>query len=435
VFEYSDNRTFVNVKANSLMASAEVVTLDIQAGVEDTTGNAMSSESLSFKTDSSYYASRTMIDDFSGTYAWNRPGYSGSTSGINDTESSTTFTNENYVPGFGTDDDAMKIICVPDTTTWFARIYSADLNNTSGIDTAGVVQAYVFGTGEPYEIRFTLREHGGANLFEVSPWYVVDWTGWKLVEWDHSDATQFGEWGGMTGGTWDGTSYNFDSIHLRGTGDHPENPVLCYVDQLRSAVKVEGLPEANLPPVVEEIPDTNTIAGQAIYVYASFSDPNPNDVLTFTAIPDTDAVVMRFYSSPAGKMRIRPLEDFYGVSRIMVIATDNGVGELSDTVWFNLTVDFAPGISEVPESFKLYPNYPNPFNPVTTISFDLPTSDQVKVEIFNTRGQRVATIADQRFEAGSWNLKFDASFMSSGVYIYKITAGNNVAIDRMTLLK
>ena len=435
-FEGPDERTYVNIKPNSLMASAEVTTLDIVAGIEDTTGNDMASESISFHTDSSYYESRTMIDNFGGTYTWNRPGYSGSTGGINDSESSTSLTSENYVAGQGVDNDAIKIVVVPDTSNWFARIYNGDLRGAStGIDTAGVLQAYVFGFGVPYEIRFALYETSGGSLFEVSKWFSVDWAGWKLVEWDRSDPSQFGEWGGMTNSAWDGSKYTFDSIQLRGAGGDDTSPIICYVDQLRTAKKAEGTPEPNLPPIIEAMPDTNTMSDVAIYLYASFSDPNPNDVITFTAFPDTDAIVMRTYASPAGKMRIRPEDYFVGTSTITLIATDNGVGELSDTVYFNLRVDFNSSVSDIPETFTVHQNYPNPFNPLTTLSFDLPVSEQVKVEIFNTRGQKVMTLADKQFEAGSWSLNFDASFLSSGVYFYKITAGEEYRVNRMTLLK
>ena len=434
-FEGPDERTYVSIKPNSLMASAEVVTLNILAGIEDTTGNAASSQSISFKSDSSYYTSRTMIDNFSGTYGWESPGWSGSTSGINESESSTSITNENYIAGQGTDNKAIKFIVVPDTTNWIARIYSADLRNGTPIDTAGVLQAYVFGSGVPYEIRFDLRETGGDHYFEVSKWFVVDWEGWKLIEWDRSDPSQFGDWGTMTGHTWDGTSYTFDSIHLRGLDGNDDAPIICYVDQLRTAEKVVGLPEANLPPVIEAMPDTSTMSDVALYLYANYSDPNPNDVVTFTAFPDTDAVKIRFYSSPAGKMRLRPEADYVGTTMITMIATDNGVGELSDTVYFDLKVNFNSSVTDIPETFTVHQNYPNPFNPLTTLSFDLPVAEQVKIEIFNTRGQKVMTLADQQFEAGSWNLNFDASFLSSGVYFYKITAGKEYRVNRMTLLK
>ncbi|MEA3392561.1 MAG: T9SS type A sorting domain-containing protein, partial [Candidatus Marinimicrobia bacterium] len=143
---------------------------------------------------------------------------------------------------------------------------------------------------------------------------------------------------------------------------------------------------------------------------------------------------IRRYSSPAEKFRLKAASDYEGVSDIMVIIKDNGIGELADTAFFTMTITTS-SVTDIPESFTVYPNYPNPFNPVTTLRFDLPLSENVRVEIFNTRGQRVALLADRHFEAGSWNLNFDASYLSSGVYFYKITAGENIAVNRMTLLK
>jgi hypothetical protein len=133
-------------------------------------------------------------------------------------------------------------------------------------------------------------------------------------------------------------------------------------------------------------------------------------------------------------MKLKPDESYSGNSNIMVTVTDNGIGELADTAYFTLFV-VESAIADIPETFKVYQNYPNPFNPATTLSFDLPVADQVKVEIFNTRGQKVATVVDNRFEAGQWNIRFDASFLSSGVYFYKVTAGGVFSVKRMTLLK
>ncbi|MBN2780523.1 MAG: family 10 glycosylhydrolase, partial [Candidatus Marinimicrobia bacterium] len=437
IFKDSEDRTFVTVKPNSLMATNETVTLDFKAGISDTTGNAMEAGYISFTTDSTYYQTRRIIDAFTGTYAWERPGFSGSTSGIIDAASSTTLlSGNNYVPGFGTDRGSMRIIVVPETETWFARIYSAALNGVKNIDTSMTIQAYIFGDGSGYQFRIALAESNSAssNLFEVSQWYTVNWTGWKMIEWDLNDPEQFGEWGG-TGGSLDGTAYSVNSLHLKGNPEDPLNTVTCYIDQLRSAERVEGLPAANLPPVIEAISDTFTVSAIAVYIDAVFSDPNPGDKLTFTVIPDTTAISLRYYSSPVGRVRLRPDETYTGVSKILFIVTDDGVGELSDTSVMNLTVSINPAVHEIPERFTVYPNYPNPFNPVTSLRFDLPQSDQVSIEIFNTRGQRVAVLANRYFEAGSYTLQFDAGFLSSGVYIYRVMAGDQIRVDRMTLMK
>ncbi|GJQ61730.1 MAG: hypothetical protein SCALA702_07830 [Melioribacteraceae bacterium] len=91
-----------------------------------------------------------------------------------------------------------------------------------------------------------------------------------------------------------------------------------------------------------------------------------------------------------------------------------------------------------PSEYSLRQNYPNPFNPSTSISFALPVESSVKLSIFNMVGEEVAVVSDQNFNAGLYNVKFDASNFSSGVYIYSITAaginGENFKSARKMLL-
>lgn len=89
----------------------------------------------------------------------------------------------------------------------------------------------------------------------------------------------------------------------------------------------------------------------------------------------------------------------------------------------------------IPESFFIEQNYPNPFNPSTTISFGLPSASQVTVKVFSMLGQEVATLFDGRKDAGVHTLQFDAANLGSGVYLYRIQAGEVVTIKRMVLAK
>ena len=85
-----------------------------------------------------------------------------------------------------------------------------------------------------------------------------------------------------------------------------------------------------------------------------------------------------------------------------------------------------PGGEEaLPETFTLAQNYPNPFNPATTISYDLPERSDVRLEVFNMLGQRVALLADGQVQSGSHSVVFDASNLSSGTYIARISAHGN----------
>ncbi len=89
----------------------------------------------------------------------------------------------------------------------------------------------------------------------------------------------------------------------------------------------------------------------------------------------------------------------------------------------------------IPESFFVDQNYPNPFNPSTTIRFGLPEAATVSAKVFNLMGQQVATAFEGRKDAGVYELRFDASKLSSGVYLLRIQAGNNVDAKRMILMK
>ncbi|MFB3056906.1 MAG: T9SS type A sorting domain-containing protein, partial [Ignavibacteriaceae bacterium] len=89
----------------------------------------------------------------------------------------------------------------------------------------------------------------------------------------------------------------------------------------------------------------------------------------------------------------------------------------------------------IPKQFELFQNYPNPFNPSTKIKFALPTDDFVNLTIYNVLGKTIAVIVNEQIQAGSYEVVFDASDLSSGMYFYKLTAGKHVNIKKMLLIK
>ena len=86
-------------------------------------------------------------------------------------------------------------------------------------------------------------------------------------------------------------------------------------------------------------------------------------------------------------------------------------------------------------SYSLSQNYPNPFNPSTKIQFSIPSNAFVKIEVFNILGERVEVLCNEYLNKGFYVKEFDGSTFSSGVYIYRLSAGNFIQVKKMTLIK
>lgn len=89
----------------------------------------------------------------------------------------------------------------------------------------------------------------------------------------------------------------------------------------------------------------------------------------------------------------------------------------------------------IPDKYSLEQNFPNPFNPETSIQFSVPQKEFVSLKIYNSLGQEVAAPVNQELDGGIYNVKFDGSGLSSGFYLYTIKAGNFVQTKKMILMK
>ncbi|GEM_PF-4150771 len=100
-------------------------------------------------------------------------------------------------------------------------------------------------------------------------------------------------------------------------------------------------------------------------------------------------------------------------------------------------VDILAGAKEVelPLAFALEQNFPNPFNPTTTIHYSLPVAGFASLRIYNLIGEEVAVLVHEQKPAGKYSFVFDASSLTSGVYYYKLAAGNNVQTRKLILVK
>ncbi len=99
-------------------------------------------------------------------------------------------------------------------------------------------------------------------------------------------------------------------------------------------------------------------------------------------------------------------------------------------------------IANIPSEFILHQNYPNPFNPVTTIKYSIPSvisigerNLNVTLKVYDVLGNEIATLVNEEKPAGNYELNFNASSLSSGVYFYRLQSGSFIQTKKMILMK
>jgi len=146
---------------------------------------------------------------------------------------------------------------------------------------------------------------------------------------------------------------------------------------------------------------------------------------------------------PGGQETVRICFDPAGLSdgtyQANLMVRSNDPDEPSVQVPVQLTVSGSPvenqEESNIPGLFALHPNYPNPFNPVTTISYTLDSAAEVRLAVYNVAGEEVAVLVDGRRSAGEHRLRFDGRSLQSGIYLCRLTAGSRTQMRKMALVK
>jgi hypothetical protein len=110
-------------------------------------------------------------------------------------------------------------------------------------------------------------------------------------------------------------------------------------------------------------------------------------------------------------------------------------GVLAMTASLAGTTTAIAGPAEVPSGVVLHQNFPNPFNPTTTITFELPATDHVSLRIYDMLGREVRSLMNNRMGPGTHSVRMDAGGLASGVYVYRLQAGDRHSQRTMVLLK
>lgn len=207
-------------------------------------------------------------------------------------------------------------------------------------------------------------------------------------------------------------------------------------EQLKS---VESLPyrleEAVTLPLAAEFVNASgefTLSWSGLESVPGDWDVTFHDYETGTNIDMRAQSEIVFEAEPTTKTKGNPVTILSGPDAIVMTA-ENG----SDRFGITITppVINSREESSTPHTFGLSQNYPNPFNPSTTINYSIENAGFVSIDVFNVTGQKVAALVHETKNAGAYNIRWDASAMSSGIYYYRLSANGNSVTKKMTLIK
>ncbi len=196
--------------------------------------------------------------------------------------------------------------------------------------------------------------------------------------------------------------------------------------------RVIPLPDTGLAVISGTVKTNNgiNVIGAVVYVLAE-----NNEIVNY-AVSDQNGQY-RIDGLLPGSYTVKSDKIYLNSQSTFTVTMDYNAN-LFKTLAFVMTPDNVTGIgssSETPEAFALMQNYPNPFNPGTTISFNVSELRNVSLKVYDILGKEVANLINENLAPGSYSITFNASALPSGMYFYKLQAGDFTSVKKMTLIK
>lgn len=306
-----------------------------------------------------------------------------------------------------------------------ANLFGAELNYT-----------YCYAAGNNGTIIYSYDE--GANWFQVSSGTTRNLKAIGLNPQFQSVVIAVGEKGTILRSTDSGI--NWSNISLADTtitfydisheGLYFDVNIMCIVG---NGGRIYKSTNQGLTWVQKPSGTTNTLRRIYFHTQDSAVVVGDNGTIRFTTNGGETWFTDSFFNSPSTR-------HFKGVA--LVNRGNKTYSAFSDSLFFvsdePITIGIKQASSEVPNGFSLSQNYPNPFNPITKIRFNIPSFGKeryISLVIYDILGKEIETLVNENLRPGIYEAYFDGSKYSSGVYFYKLTAGDFTETKRMALIK
>ena len=225
-----------------------------------------------------------------------------------------------------------------------------------------------------------------------------------------------------------------------------ENGIYCWyvlaVDQTQAITQSNSIREIGIntlneaPSAPVQIAPNHNSYQTTRYPHLEWSesqDPDPGDDIHYEVFywyEGSSIYVINTTETYHDERRFRDLEEYFWTVAAVDLAGEYAYSD-TQTIYFDTKLD----VVDIPDEFCLYGNYPNPFNPSTTISIGLPVAETIELSVYDINGRFVRQLARGYYPAGTYQFEFDASDIPSGIYIYKLVAGDFTANSKMLLIK
>ena len=419
--------------------SPYTVTVD---GIHDLSGNVIMPGSMidvTLDIPGSLPIDRIINDFVGGIGNWADPTYSGSTYGV---LTSSTFASTDTMAFAGTHSGEMVLQDDPGSSGgWFVRLWN--INRVDRIDADSKMFFYLYGGTASMQARIVVQDDGG---YEAGPWRDITDAAddWQVISFDLANDPATGWVNGNGEINSASGTVGVDCIQIRCSEDVS---TVLYVDMVTERYNIDPVEvtfDVNMN--VQTLMETFVMGTDFVDVAGSFNgwggtpmvmeDPDADSVYSYTVTGLYPGETLEYKFRINGNWDTSEFPNG-GPNRVYVVPDTNSVVyNWYDDVEVYVGVDLAG----LPTEFALHHNYPNPFNPITNIKYDIPENTYVRLSIYNMLGQHVIDLVNEDQAPGFYHLQWNGlnkngTPVGSGMFIYRLTTPEFSKSGKMTYLK